>query len=248
VNDICTRHCDNEPEPHHLQCPQGYADGISVGGARRLFVFNEANVRRAISGYAAYFKYCVRAGHLVNAPPASPLCISFDLEGPTARSRPSPSCVDYITSIGVLHDGLYLCALHPSRSRSSNCRAQLFSRIPIIPHRKYRLRRKSGLPSTPPSAIRVRDRLLSMDRSNGDAPGCSLSRSMAVPRAPPSIFCYGWTPSTAKMRKSAYLLPTFSWMSRPPPSHQAFTASTLANWRMPTRLGSGAPDRLMVLS
>jgi hypothetical protein len=61
-------------------------------------------------------------------------------------------------------------------------------------------------------------------------------------------FCYCWTPSTAKMRKSAYLLPTFSWMSRPPPSHQPFTTSTLANWRMPTRLGSGAPDRLMALS
>ena len=53
----------------------------------------------------------VRTGRLVNARPASPLCISFDLEGPIARSRPSPSWVDCITSIGVPHDGLYFCAL-----------------------------------------------------------------------------------------------------------------------------------------
>jgi hypothetical protein len=53
----------------------------------------------------------VRTGHSVNARPASPLCISFDLEGPIARSRPIPSWVDCITSIGVLHDGLYFCAL-----------------------------------------------------------------------------------------------------------------------------------------
>jgi hypothetical protein len=49
----------------------------------------------------------VRTDHLVNAPPASPVCISFDLGGPTARSRPSPSWVDCITSIGVLHDGYF---------------------------------------------------------------------------------------------------------------------------------------------
>ena len=55
----------------------------------------------------------VRTDHLVNAPPACPVCISFDLEGLTARSRPSPSWVDCITSIGVLHDGLYFCALQP---------------------------------------------------------------------------------------------------------------------------------------
>jgi len=52
----------------------------------------------------------VRTGHLVNARPASPLCISFDLEGPIAISRPIPSWVDCITSIGVLPDGLYFCA------------------------------------------------------------------------------------------------------------------------------------------
>jgi len=53
----------------------------------------------------------VCAGHLVNARPASALCVSFDLEGPPARSRPSPSWVDCFTSIGVLPDGLYFCAL-----------------------------------------------------------------------------------------------------------------------------------------
>jgi hypothetical protein len=50
----------------------------------------------------------VRTDHLVNARPASPLCISFDLGGPPARSRPSASWVDCITSIGVL------VFLHPS--------------------------------------------------------------------------------------------------------------------------------------
>jgi hypothetical protein len=49
----------------------------------------------------------VRTGHLVNARRASPLCISFDLEGSIAISRPIPSWVDCITSIGVLHNGLY---------------------------------------------------------------------------------------------------------------------------------------------
>ena len=63
----------------------------------------------------------VRTGRLVNARPASPLCISFDLEGPIARSRPSPSWVDCITSIGVLHDGLYYCG--PSRQRKPRAAA-----------------------------------------------------------------------------------------------------------------------------
>jgi hypothetical protein len=54
----------------------------------------------------------VHTGPLVNARPASPLCISFDLEGRIATSRPSPSWVDCITSIGVLHDAQYFCALH----------------------------------------------------------------------------------------------------------------------------------------
>jgi hypothetical protein len=56
----------------------------------------------------------VRTGHLGNARPASALCISFDLEGPIARSRLSPSWVDCITFIGVLHDGLYFCVLQVS--------------------------------------------------------------------------------------------------------------------------------------
>jgi hypothetical protein len=47
----------------------------------------------------------VHIDHLVNARPASPLCVSFDLEGPTARSPRSLSSVGCITSIGVLHDG-----------------------------------------------------------------------------------------------------------------------------------------------
>jgi Integrase core domain len=76
-----------------------------------LLVFSEAHQRRAISRYAAYFNYWRPHHHLVNAPPASPVCISFDLEGLTARSRPSPSWMDCITSIGALHDGLYFCAL-----------------------------------------------------------------------------------------------------------------------------------------
>ena len=57
----------------------------------------------------------VRTVPLVNARPASPLCISFDLEGRIATSRPSLSWVDCITSIGVLHDGLYFCGLQGTR-------------------------------------------------------------------------------------------------------------------------------------
>ena len=55
----------------------------------------------------------VRTDPLVNARPATPLCISFDLEGPIARSRLRPAWVDSITSIGVLYDGL--CALQAER-------------------------------------------------------------------------------------------------------------------------------------
>jgi hypothetical protein len=60
----------------------------------------------------------VRIDHLVNARPASPLCVSFDLEGPTARLPRNLSSVDCITSIGVLHDGRHFCALQPSGTRS----------------------------------------------------------------------------------------------------------------------------------
>jgi hypothetical protein len=53
-----------------------------------------------------------RTGQLVNARLASPLCISFDIEEPTARLQPSAFWVDCITSMGVPPDGLYFCALH----------------------------------------------------------------------------------------------------------------------------------------
>jgi transposase InsO family protein len=86
-----------------------------------LFVFNEAHLRRAISGYAAYFDYWRPRRSLgQHARPASALCIRFDLEGPTAGSRPSPSWVDCITSISVVHDGPYFCALQPSTERTGN--------------------------------------------------------------------------------------------------------------------------------
>jgi hypothetical protein len=48
-----------------------------------------------------------RAGHLVNARLASPPCISFDIEEPTARLQPSAFWVDCIASTGVLPDSLY---------------------------------------------------------------------------------------------------------------------------------------------
>jgi transposase InsO family protein len=59
----------------------------------------------------------VRIDHWVSARPASPLCVSFDLEGPTARSPRSLSSVDCITSIGVLHDGRHFCALQAEMRR-----------------------------------------------------------------------------------------------------------------------------------
>jgi hypothetical protein len=92
-----------------------------------LLVFNEAHLgvpRISIIG--------VRTGHLVNARPGSPLCISFDLEGPTARSRPSPSWVACITSIGVLRDGLYFCALQPIES-SFSLRSNSYRRRHSLP-------------------------------------------------------------------------------------------------------------------
>jgi transposase InsO family protein len=92
-----------------------------------LLVFNEAHLgvpRISIIG--------VRTGHLVNALPGSPLCISFDLEGPTARSRPSPSWVACITSIGVLRDGLYFCALQPIES-SFSLRSNSYRRRHSLP-------------------------------------------------------------------------------------------------------------------
>jgi hypothetical protein len=47
-----------------------------------------------------------RTGHLVNARSASPLCISFDFEWPTARSRPSLCRLHHIYTL--LPGGLYL--------------------------------------------------------------------------------------------------------------------------------------------
>jgi hypothetical protein len=73
-----------------------------------LLVLNEAHLRRAISGYAAYFNYWRPHWSLGQRAPCESTCISFDLARPPARSRPSLSWVDCITSIGVLPDGLYL--------------------------------------------------------------------------------------------------------------------------------------------
>jgi hypothetical protein len=56
----------------------------------------------------------------------SPRCVSFDLEGSTARSPRSLSWVDCITSIGVPHDGQHFCALQPSGGKGD-------SRVPPPP-------------------------------------------------------------------------------------------------------------------
>jgi hypothetical protein len=98
----------------------------------------------------------VRTGHLVNARPATQMCISFDLEGPIARSRPSPSWVDCITSIGVLHDGLYFCALQPALIRS--CKNERPSAAPICATSRVGTGRSSPARSEPCSVDRNRVR------------------------------------------------------------------------------------------
>jgi hypothetical protein len=74
-----------------------------------LLIFNEAHLRRAISRYAAYFNYWRPHRSLGQRAPCESTVHQFRPEGPSARSRPSTSWVDCITTIGVLHDGLYFC-------------------------------------------------------------------------------------------------------------------------------------------
>jgi transposase InsO family protein len=76
-----------------------------------ILVFDEVHLRRAISAYVVYFNYWRPHRSLGQRAPCESTDVSFDLEGPTARSPLSLSSVDCITSLGVLHDGRRFCAL-----------------------------------------------------------------------------------------------------------------------------------------
>jgi hypothetical protein len=59
---------------------------------------------------------------------ANPPLHRFRPAGRTARSRPSPPWVDCITSMGVLHDGWYFCAIQPRRKKLPRIPNALISR------------------------------------------------------------------------------------------------------------------------
>jgi hypothetical protein len=79
-----------------------------------VFTFNGRRTRDA-----AYFNYWRPHRSLGQRAPCESAVHQFRPEGPIAISRPIPSRVDCITSIGVLHDGLYFCALQRYRDRQA---------------------------------------------------------------------------------------------------------------------------------
>jgi transposase InsO family protein len=81
-------------------------------GEDHLLVFNEAHLRRAISRYAAYFNYWRPHRSLGQRSPCESTVHQFRPRGANCKITAEPVWVDCITSIGVLHDGLYFCALH----------------------------------------------------------------------------------------------------------------------------------------
>jgi len=66
-----------------------------------LFIFNEADLRRARRRMSAISIVGVHIDHLVNARPANQRCFSFGLKRPTAKSPRSLFWADCITFIGV---------------------------------------------------------------------------------------------------------------------------------------------------
>jgi len=62
-----------------------------------------------------------------------------------------------------------------------------------------------------------------------------------------SVVYFASMPSMANTRKVAYFVPTFSWMSRPPPSHHFFKTSMFSYRIRTTRLAGGVPLSAVVL-
>jgi hypothetical protein len=77
-----------------------------------LFVFNEPQLRRAMSATSLILIIGVRIDRFASVRPAIWQCLMFDLERPAARSSRSLYLADCLTSTGAPHDGPYFCVLH----------------------------------------------------------------------------------------------------------------------------------------
>jgi hypothetical protein len=78
-----------------------------------LLVFNEAHLRRAISGYAAYFNYWRPHRSLGQRAPCESTVHQFRPRGANCEITAEPVLGGLHHIYGALPDGLYFCALQP---------------------------------------------------------------------------------------------------------------------------------------